>query len=64
MKRTSPRAEPISIHLERHRDCLKRRCAEHGIAAPAAGDWNDLAPFDGHGRPGAVLPFERPDDDD
>src|SRR5436189_2434954 len=43
MKRASQRAEPISIHLERHRDCLARRATERGMAAPAAGERNDAA---------------------
>ena len=49
MRRAATRAEPISIHLERYRDCLERRCAERGIAETAASgrdDASDLSPFD------------------
>jgi hypothetical protein len=57
MKRTALRAEPISTHLERHRDCLNRCRTERGLAAAAEGDRGDeweLAP----------LPFQRRNDED
>ena len=56
MKRTSSRTEPISIHLERHRDCLER-CHAERVPAPATSDRNDelnLSAFD--------LPFQPQDD--
>lgn len=64
MKRTSPRAEPISTHLERHRDCLERRGAEHAIDSAAGGKWSGVPSFDWHRPAGAALPFARPDDED
>jgi hypothetical protein len=66
MRHTATRIEPISIHLERHRDCLERQCAERGIAATIASgrdDVPDISPFDRHERAIAALPFERQDDD-
>ena len=63
MNRTLLRAEPISIHLARHRDCLERQRAERRIVPTNASD-RDPSPFDWHGRPFALLPFERQDDDE
>jgi hypothetical protein len=63
MNRAPLRAEPISIHLARHRDCLERRRAERRTVPANAMD-RDLSPSDWHGRPFALLPFERQDDDE
>jgi hypothetical protein len=58
MNRTSLRAEPISIHLARHRDCLERCRSERPTTAASDGDnVSDLSPF-------AMLPFDRQDDDE
>jgi len=62
-RHAASRAEPISIHLERHRDCLERRHAERGLAG-GRDDEPELAAFDRGGRPYAPLPFERRDDED
>ena len=59
MKRTSSRAEPISIHLERHRDCLERHRKDRGETEVSA---SDPAPFDS-GAGHHALPFERIDDE-
>jgi hypothetical protein len=63
MNRTSSRTEPISVHLQRHRDCLERR----RVASANTRDRDDmpgLSPFDWRARPFAMLPFERQDDDE
>jgi hypothetical protein len=58
MKRTSSRAEPVSIHLERHRDCLERHRKDRGEAEVFA---SGPVPFDSRHH---ALPFERMDDED
>jgi hypothetical protein len=58
MKRTSSRAEPISIHLERHRDCLERCHAERALAQNTSGRNGEL------GQSAFDLPFQRQDDVD
>jgi hypothetical protein len=65
MKRAVSRTEPVSIHLERHRDCLERRHAEHRGPSAAAGDHDDvpeLSLLAWPRRMDAVLPFGRQDD--
>ena len=61
MNRALLRTEPISIHLARHRDCLERRRAERRTKNASE---RDLSPFDWNGRPFAMLPFDRQDDDE
>jgi len=63
MNRALLRAEPISLHLARHRDCVERRHAERRTAPVNASD-RDPSSLDWHGRPFALLPFERQDDDE
>jgi hypothetical protein len=60
MRRTAPRAEPISIHLERHRDCLERHRKDRGEAEVSA---SGPASLDSRAEYHA-LPFERTDDED
>ena len=60
MKRTASRAEPISIHLERHRDCLERHRKDRAEAEISA---SDPALFDSRAEYHA-LPFEQTDDED
>ena len=65
MKRAMLRTEPVSIHLQRHRDCLERRHARRRGAAAIADDRDEvpeLSPFGWPGRPGTTLPFGRQDD--
>jgi hypothetical protein len=63
MNRTSLRAEPVSIHLARQRDCLERQGAQRRLLPTNPSD-RDLSRFDWHRQPFAMLPFERQDDDD
>jgi hypothetical protein len=63
----TPRTEPVSMHLERHRDCLERHRRKRADPRAAIGDaicWPDLPWLNGHAGPVGALPFERPDDED
>jgi hypothetical protein len=65
MKRAMLRTEPVSTHLQRHRDCLKRRRAERRGPSAAAGDRDNVPEWSALAWPGrrrATLPFGRHDD--
>jgi hypothetical protein len=62
MRRATLRSEPVSNHLERHREFLERLGMEQADAGNVVDA--ELSPRDAGAAPVTVLPFERRDDED